>query len=45
MKKILSLLLTLCLILSLTSVTVLAAEGDSVEEPAAAAVTDRRQRQ
>ena len=40
MKKILSLLLTLCLILSLTSVAVLAAEGDPVEEPAAAAVTE-----
>lgn len=40
MKKILSLLLTLCLILSLTSVAVLAAEGDPAEEPAAAAVTE-----
>ena len=40
MKKILSLLLTLCLILSLTSVAVLAAEGDPVEEPVTAAVTE-----
>lgn len=40
MKKILSLLLTLCLILSLASVAVLAAEGDPAEEPVAAAVTE-----
>ncbi len=40
MKKTLSLILALCLILSLTSVAALAAEGDPAEEVPAAAVTE-----